>query len=203
MTQEFEPPKDKWPENGFRSQVDVTLRILEAIPDMPSRGIASGLDFDSIDTPRRERIEFLVNVAESFVIANLDPSPAVYGALPHIDKLFGGQLNYYLRFADVNFRGGNNSELIFREAEKHTIGIRAGFSARELAKIGVAKMNQGLDPRINFEKIEEFLRKDFEYEAKAGTHDLIPKSADHVAEVIKILKEAGAVDFVKRLENLY
>ena len=102
--QEFERPGGEWPENVLRENVEITIGILEAIPDMPAKGIATGFQLDAIDKPRRDRIDYLVELAEEFVQAKLDPAPAVYGALPFIKKLFGGQLDYYLKFASANYR---------------------------------------------------------------------------------------------------
>lgn len=132
----------------FQAQLNVTLSILDAIPPMSSRDSAESREIEAVDRVRKDRIDYLVKLANTQARWGNDPTEIVEKTLPHVDLVWGtfSGLDYYLQFAKIQHGFGNNARNLWDKATQIAAGLGyTGFSAEAYAKIASSKANSGLD----------------------------------------------------------
>lgn len=145
------------PENGFlsfnsseitRAQLNITLGIPESIPPMSSRGAAEQREIEAVDEVRRDRIGYLVKLADTQARWGKDPTEIVERTLPHVDLVWGtfSALEYYLQFAKIQHGFGNDARSLWNKAAQIAFGIEhTGFAAKAYADIASSKASVGLN----------------------------------------------------------
>lgn len=157
--------------------LNATTQILEAIPPLQSSDSADTRELEAIDKPRRDRLDYLVELSEITASLGIDPSVIIEAMLPHTDLVFGTHepILYQLRLANILNSSGRDASRIWEHAKQTADAKNAtGLKAEAYALIGSSKANAGRDEDadVDFTTAIELLQRHQE-EVRVAPHGLI------------------------------